>query len=193
MVKNHYQLRYVDLANYRLQCCRCPDILLNNKHLWFWMNAEKKHQWIKIREKQYFWFKPWFLINTRSARTANDVSVMTAFWAQICWGITIKRICFSDVNTTKCESRTSVVLDVGDVFVIRLLAEPPLPVRVIVNDPVRLFDSPVLVGVEVSFRLLLSFHESADNGRLHPFRSRNPIFNIEPFKRNMVAINELWM
>ncbi|KAH9418031.1 hypothetical protein DERP_008287 [Dermatophagoides pteronyssinus] len=93
-----------------------------------------------------------------------------------------------NINQFAYLTSVKVVLDVGDVLDIRLLDDPPLPVRVIVNDPVRLVDSLILVGVEVSFLLLLSFHDSADNGRLHPFRSRNPIFNIEPFKRNIVAI-----
>lgn len=121
---------------------------------------------------------------TICARTANDVSLIVAFWTHICKGITISLVCFSELITTKCESRTSTAEDVGEIFAARLLGVPQLPVREIVNEPVRF---PSDVGVELSVRDF-SFQISGFTCNRQPFESKKPIFNIEPFNRKMVAV-----
>lgn len=132
---------------------------------------------------------------TTSARTANEVSVIVAFWPHACMGSTIRRTCFSEVITAKCDSRKSMAEVVGDILEIILLlldtlpvapAWLPLPVRLTFNERLP---SPVL-EIEPSVARDLSFQACGFSPKICPLGSRKLMFRIAPFKRKIVAAFE---
>ncbi len=125
---------------------------------------------------------PCVFIWTMSARTACDVSVMFAFWAHSCSGMAISRTCFSEVITTRCESRKSELLELLGEILAGLEPAPPLPLRAMVSEPVRLAvaEPPGMSAGE-------SFHWSAFRESSAPVESMKPMFRIGPFRRKMQA------